>query len=498
MIIMSFLGTIKNTLTTTKGNIINNAVNNTDRGVGGYGVTLQSGTETTTLKNLQDLTIVDKTINNARLAVEIDPTVFSSVMAATILTNKEFDIVGDPDADPDAVEYIKKKVKDWNLESSMITTTWKGLIDGRCFIETYLNPGMTGIDSISHLAFDEDYYNFVQVIDPLNGQVMGYKQRAKIYPLPANWESMAFDQYLNRAWEWKDITFTRNPQTGWLPVFMPTLFQGDGNSEGFVFKVLDDVYCLKSIKNIMPDAAKMAANTVKVQVGNKDFPFKPYNDTDTVDEKISKSTERMEDIGGSFKEKFKKQVILHDGSVTADMLGNGQLPELERYINLFKQEIRAGLQTPDSRFESASSNRAVAEEQLSGDTGQTKILDHFRNQFLRPSYERNLFDYELQLAGYESSMGLVHISYEEANKEDEVSLAQTANVILQIRPDLFEKVAPLYFPRIAPVLDETDLQGNINPVDESVVNSMGIKDTNNPASLVYDVKKSLIKEGLSL
>jgi hypothetical protein len=282
---MSILGRINNTINQPIGKVITNSINTIDRGVNGLGITLNKNKTTNDLENLEDLTIVDKTIKNARLAVEIDPTTFSSILAMTILTNKKFNIVGDEDADEDAVKHIERKVKEWDLEKSRITTTWKGLIDGRCFIEEYLNPKKPTIDSIVHLAFDETYYDFIEIPDPITGKVQGYMQKAKVYTIPENWENTSFDTLKNPTYTVKKIPFTPDPQTGWLNVFMPRYFNGDGNSEGFVFKVLDDVYNLKSIKNIMPNAAKKAATTTDVTVGNKDFPFKPYNDTDTVDEK---------------------------------------------------------------------------------------------------------------------------------------------------------------------------------------------------------------------
>lgn len=496
---MSILNTIKNSLPPHLGNTITNTINTIDKGINGLGITLQNqNTTTNTLKDLDNLTIVNKTITNARKAVEIDPTTFSSTLASTILVNKKFHIVGGEDAQPEAVEHIERKAKEWKLEENRITTTWKGLIDGRCFIEEYLNPYGNTIDSIVHLAFDEDYYDFIEIPDPVTGQTGGYMQRAKVYSIPENWENTDFETLKDPQYEVKDIPFAPDPRTGWLNVFMPRLFHGDGNSEGFVFKVLDDVYSLKGIKNIMLDAAKMAAYTVDVQVGNKDFPFAPYNDTDDVDTQISKSQTRMNDIGVSFKDKFKKQVVLHDGSITATMLGNGTLPELERYCDFFKQEIRSSLQTPDSRFESASSNRAVSQEQMSGDTGQVKILDYIRTQFLDMYYERYLFDYELRLAGYEDSVGMVHFGYEDDNREDELSSAQIANTILSIRPDLFDVVAPKYFQRIATELTTTNITEPVAPVNPETPITNGIIDPYNHAQLVLDVKKDLIREGIGL
>ncbi len=498
---MSFLGNITNTLH-PMGKIITNSIQTIDRGINGLGITLNKDKTSTDLKNLQDLTLVNKTIANARMAVEIDPTTFSSVLSTVILANKEFNIVGDDKANPDAIDYIEKKVREWDLEKSRITTTWKGLIDGRCFIEEYINPKRLTIEKPVHLAFDENYYDFIEIPNPTTGQVEGYMQKAKEFNIPEDWETQSFDSLKNPQYSVKEIPFLPDPDTGWINVFMPRFFNGDGNSEGFVFKVLDDVYSLKRIKNIMPNAAMKAATTIDVQVGNKDFPFKPYNDSDSSDEKINKSQARMQIIGDDFTDMANKELVMHDGSITAQMLGNGTLPELERYCNFFKQEIRSALQTPDSRFESASSNRAVSQEQMSGDTGQIKVLDYIRTQFLDPVYERYLIDYELMLAGYSDSVGMIHFGYEDDNKEDELSSAQIANIILAIRPDLFDTVAPEYFPRIATELSKMNIDNPVKPIQqgEPVVNSLGtgFVDNTDYAQLILNIKHDLKREGIPI
>jgi hypothetical protein len=419
------------------------------------GTTVTTNATQEQLEDLTDLILVRKNINNARRAVEIDPTTWSSLLSLTIAaTSTPLTVVGDENANPKAIEHIKDKIKEWHIEQSRIASTWKGLVDGRCFIEKYIQPETNSITEISHLAFDEYWYNFLELKDPKTGKVLGYKQKAKIYPVPSNWENTSFDMLKNRQSEIIETTFTPDPTTGFNPVFQPIFFPSDGNSEGLVFKVLDDVYVLKSIKNMMIDAAKMAAVTTGVQVGNKDFPFKPYLDSDTNEEKISKSEERMAEIGDNFKDKFKKQVILHDGGVSTYMVGNGQLVALQDYLDYAKQEIRSALLTPDSRFESASSNRAVAQEQMSGSMGQVTVVDYINNFYIKSYYEHDLINHELALAGYQNDIGLIHLEFGEQETENEMDLANIAATILKVKPDLFELVAREYYPRIAPDLDK--------------------------------------------
>jgi hypothetical protein len=480
---------IKNTL--TKPVQIINAM--ADKGVGSLGITLQSGTtDSPDLKDLEDLTLVDRTLPNARKAIEIDPTTWSSILSLVIVSTKDkITITGDEDANNKAVKHIQRKVREWNLDQQKITTTYKGLVDGRCFIENYIQNGKPTINEINHLAFDEDNYNFLEVRDPYTNELYGYKQTAKIYPVPGDWENQSFSALQNRSATIKETTFTR--KNGYLPVFMPVFFQGDGNSEGLVFKVLDDVYCLKTLKNMMPDAAKISSSTVGVQVGNKDFPFKPYDNSDDTNTKISKAESRMKSIGENFTDRFKKQIILYDGGITPSMIGNGTLPDFSKHIDIFKQEIRSSLLTPDSRFESASSNRAVSQEQLSGSMGQVTVVDYIRNNFISYYYEKYIFDLELALAGYSEDLGKIHIQFGEKETEDEDLLSQIADRILKYRPDLFDTVANLYYPRLAPELNKVD-----NEVQTSLDQFTKPEMTDEKITLNYinSMKERLTEDGL--
>lgn len=488
---MSFLGRINNTLKPIGQSIVNGTSNAIDRGVGGLGVTVNTSTKSQ-VKNLDDLNIVDKTIANARRAIEIDPTTWACTISMTILANKEYKIVGDDGADPDAIQHIIDKSKDWNLTSNMISTTWKGIIDGRCFIEKYIEPELPTIQEINHLMYDENIYNFMELRDPISSEILGYKQRAKIYPVNDDWKNQNFLTLLNRPWVWQDTNFDANQ------IIMPKLFESDGNSEGMVFKVLDDVYALKELKNMVPLAAKIGASTLGVQVGNKDSPFKPYNESDDFSTKKSKLQAEMNGIANTFTERFKKDLVLYDAGISTQMIGTlgSNITEMIAGIDMFRQEIMTALLTPDSRFASKSSNRAVAQEQMSGDMGQIKVLSYLQEQFLCPNYEQNLFDHELQLAGFDDSLGLIHIDYEEQNKEDEVDLATIAAGVMAVKPDIDpELVIDTYFPRIAPAMKLLDTVND--PTDPTNINnSLGVIDRSNPSILINTYKKRLEREGI--
>lgn len=499
---MSLIGRIRNSLPQSKPLIVNTGP---DKGIGSVGVAMTTSNSLTPTKDLTDLQLVTPNIQNARRAVEIDPTAWSSLASLTIMATKDkITITGDPEtdedpgADPKAVAHIRKKVREWNLDSLTPTTVWKGLVDGRCFIENYIPPATPSIKEVVPLAFDAQAYDCIELKDPYTMKVVGYMQKATIYPIPSNWQAMGFDELKNRQSETKEIPFT--DVKGYIPVFMPKFFVGDGNSEGFVFKALDDVYCLKTVKNMMPSAAKMASTTVFVKVGNKDFPFKPYEDVDDTNTKISKSEARMKAIGDNFKEKFKKEVILGDGGIDVGMVGDGKLVDLPGYANFFKQEIRESLLTPDSRFSSANSNRAVSQEQMSGSAGQVTVVEYIEQNYIVNWFEKYIFDLELKLNGFHTyqgndNLGKIHIGIGEKDTENELELSQVADSILKYRPDIFDLVVNEYYPRLASVYDKS--KPKEEPPQEGITNSMprGFKDNGYDGAVINAAKTILEENG---
>jgi hypothetical protein len=294
---------------------------------------------------------------------------------------------------------------------------------------------------------------------------------------------------------------------------MPRFLYGDGNSEGLVYKVLDEAYILKELKNMLPSSVKMSAATLGVEVGNKDMPFTPYDESDTYDEKEAKWQAKLAQFESDFAEKWKKEVILYSGGITPRPIGQGDLQNFIPQMEFLKQEIRAGLLTPDSKFESASSNRAVAQEQMSGSMGQITVVNYLNDNYIRHYYESQLFDHELYINKFYDSVGEVYIQWEEDDREDEQLLSTVGEAVARIRPDLFTPDNDIglqaYFPRIAPMItDAMKGQATLDDynqkqqeqqdliIENSIKTGRGIPDINNPIPFLQAARTLLREDGV--
>lgn len=487
---MELMKRIKNNLPASKNMVLNSI----DRGVGVLGISLTS-TSTNKLKDLTDLTLVDKSIANARRAFEIDPTIRSSILSMLILTNGDWEIEGTKDASDDAVKHIQRKAREWDLNQIINGLLMKSMVDGKSFIrKSFTNNDILGVD---FLAYDEKTYNFIELRDGVTGKVMGYKQKAKVYNVPRDWKNQSFDQLAKREGEEKETSFEPNQ------IIYPRLFD-DGSS--LVYGALDDVYCLKLIKNYGPTIIKRSLMTLGVEVGTKEASFKPYTDADDYDTKMSKVRSGLEKIATDFAEKEKKDNIVHSYGTRPYMIGDGKVIDITSFTSFYKQEIKEALLTPDSRFNSASTNKATAETQL-GSKGQGTVIDFLQDhvtQYLKPY----LFDDQLQRAGYDDDVGLIGLKFTALEPEDDLNLAQVAEKLESAYPSIDETDKDLrmqtYFPKFYTnkqiyLADHENEEGN----DESViVNS--INDTNegfiesqrSTDNLIESWKKHLVNEGI--
>lgn len=525
---MSVLTTIKNSINPTNTPLQINNSGGADKGVGMIPVIQNSRRSLPTNeaiigRKFEDLQLVDKTINNCRLAMELCPTTFSSIVSMVIVESKDYEITGTDMADEKAIQHIEKKAREWDLTNSMLSTRYKGKVDGRCFIEKYIKPGTVTIESLTHQAYDTKKYDFLEIKNPYTGIIEGYKQKATIYPLPSNWEAQTFDTLKNRQGVDKETTFLPDPlsrdETGtaqYHTVIMPRFLYGDGNSEGLVYKALDDAYILKELKNMLPTSVKMAAATLGVKIGDKDNPFAPYDSNDTYAEREAKVQAKLAQFEGDFSEKWKKEVVLYTGLIDPAPIGQGDLQNFIPQMEFLKQEIRAALLTPDSKFESSKGSRFTAESQLSGSMGQVTVINYTNNNYIRHYYERQAFDHELYINKFYDSVGQVYIQWEEDDQEDEQLLSQVGEAVARIRPDLFSPENDIglqaYFPRIAPMItdkmgqvslddyqtpqeeeDENDIQGVI---ENSIQQGRGIPDVDNPLPFLNTVKTLLREEGV--
>ena len=373
------------------------------------------------LVDLTDRRRVNRTIENAREAMEIDPTVFSSIISMATITNSDFNIVGDEDTNEDAIEHIKEKIKpvNWDLSSLMDEALIKGMVDSKCFIRTWPNQENPNTLDVDILAYDENDYNFLEIIDPYTGELLGYKQKATIYPIPKNWEKEDFDSIVEIEPEEEEANFPPDA------VIQPKFLERDGKADSLVFKALDYVDIKREIENMIPPMVRRSTLSLGIQIGDKDADLGISNQAEAQD--------AVDNAATTFTEKEKKDVIAYMFGMKPEMIGNGQIPDIIPVLDYLKQEIRQSLLTPDSRFESASSNRAVAEEQLSGSMGQVNTIEYLQS-WLKKYFEYQLINRELQLAGFQNDIGKVHIKFTELEVENDLTNAQIAQILESAYP----------------------------------------------------------------
>jgi len=152
----------------------------------------------------------------------------------------------------------------------------------------------------------------------------------------------------------------------------------------------------REIENGLPKSVKRAMLTLGIRVGN--------DTTDLGIDTLEEAQKATSDAADNFAKREEKDVIAYMNGIEPHMIGSSQFPDLSWLFNYLKQEIRQSLFTPDSKFESASSNRAVAAEQMTGAYG-LPITINYNQSWLRKYFEHQLFSRELISAGFESAVG---------------------------------------------------------------------------------------------
>lgn len=470
---------------------VKQVVNEINRGVGAIGVSLGKGANKKAFESLTDQMFIEPSIAEARRALQIDPTVSSSVLSMVILANSPYKIVPSKGADDEAVDFIEQKCKEWNVRALNSRMLMRTVVDNTCFIRK--NFDTVEIKNFDFLTYDETNYNFLPVIS--NGELLGYKQKGMVYTIPKDWKNKKFDEIANPKGEVEEFNFEPHE------VINPILFE---DNFSLVMKALDDVRNLKKIKNMGPDIVKFSQGTLGVEVGTEEHPFAPYNDTDTYQEQKSKVNKELEGIADAFDKKETKRVIAYSHGTTPHVIGDGKVVDWTPIANFYKQEIRESLLTPDSRFTSAKGSRFTAEAQM-GNSGQGSVIT-FLQDF--STYNLNTFaiDHQLAMANYEDSIGKIGIEFESIEVEDEKTAAEIGQIIEQLYPSANDENTLMrmqaFFPKYYKIYQDSVVSENSNiesNVDKQLNNQLlnGFVDPEDNVPKIVDYWYSkLKKEGI--
>ncbi|MDO9158300.1 MAG: hypothetical protein Q7U45_02490, partial [Burkholderiaceae bacterium] len=309
----------------TKGQTLTNSIK---RGLGSIGVTL-STSKTVKLNDLTDLILVDRNIQNTRTAMEIDDTVWASVVSYMIISNISFDITSDKGADPKALKHIQDKVKEWKLDQLFDEVILKYFTDAECFVRKLIDLDIdaNSISSVDILAYDEEDYNILAIDDWRTGKVLGYIQKAKVVNYPENWKEKEFDELLNI--EEVEEKFPFEPEQ----IIHCKLMESDKIAINFLYKVLDPVFIKKTIINMFPKLVKRAGMTLGVEVGNSDVDIlTPDMQGMTPSEAAASASAKFTNISNTFTKLIDNENITHEYGIRPYMIGEGKLIDVIPYL----------------------------------------------------------------------------------------------------------------------------------------------------------------------
>lgn len=344
---------------------------------------------------------VNPTIKNRRKAAHF-PVVYGIINNLILKAIANLTIDG---TDDEAVQHILDMDKIWNLKGMCYDGAWKNIVDGEAFYEKVTVDGHADLRG---LAFDGERYLIRKLYDD-NANLLGYMQLVAVNsPIPKNWDKLEFWE-LYQDKDIKTVSFKAED------ISNPIFIEIDGVGQSLVKNVIDPAYEIESLNRMLPAIVHKSANVMVVTVGNEHR------------KETSMSKVRKQEIAEDISDYHKKGVLLIPYGMKLDVVGDNVLPKVEDYIKALKSQIYEGLITPESTFNSESSNRSTAEVQLTSESNGHVLLIQFLQEFLKRWLERDLINREVSLIG--KPEGSVWINFQTGDRNLDNNYLETDNSI---------------------------------------------------------------------
>ena len=325
---------------------------------------------------------IKPTIKNRRKAYSF-PTVYGIINNLIMKCISSYNISGE---NQEAVDHILEVEELWNLRNLMYECLQKNFVDGEVFYEII---EVDGHINLRLLAFDGEKSLIKKIYDD-NAQLIGYKQLVVRKEALKKWKGVEFWE----TYQEEDVvTVDFEPDE----ISSPCLIQIDGVGQSIVKNIIDIAYEIEALTRMMPLIVHKSANILVATLGNKD----------RKETKIDKKA--RDSVADQVSNVHKKGVVVVPYGIELDQVGNPVLPKIEEYIKSLKAMLYEGLMTPESLYSSESSNRSTAQVQLTDKSTGHVLFIEFCQQFLKSWIERDLFNPELERAGF--NKGDVYIDF---------------------------------------------------------------------------------------
>lgn len=319
--------------------------------------------------------IVIPSVKNLRLCAEKSPIVNGILEDLVVKSISGWVIEGD---NQEAIDFIIKEDDRLDYSTLMHNVVWNNCVEGVDFREIIVDKNEV---TLRELAYDGEDYRIKEIYDDETGsKIIGYKQIVKVNTnTNKGWFKKKFSElYYNR----QQMEFNFEPDD----LMVASFFRRHDKPRGLVSNVLDDAYKHQLLKNMLPQIVFKQANTLFLQIGNKE-----RKEVNLDDDDVDKMVEALSDY--------------HNLGVTAlpfgiepNLVGDTDLPKVENYLQYLEHCIFVGMFTPEAVYSNSSSNRSTAVVQLDSDkSGRVLVQEYIQEKLSR--YMEKLFKIMLEYKG---------------------------------------------------------------------------------------------------
>lgn len=316
--------------------------------------------------------LVKPTITNLRKCADKSSYVNGIIEDLIIKSISGWVIAGD---DEEAKKLIQEMDKEWNLNNLFHDIARNNFVDGITFYEIVTTKNKL---SFRELAFDGDNYRMKEVYDD-NGNIVGYKQLVKVNQnTNKGWFHRKFHDLIEQK-EQMEFSFTMDK------ILAPCLFRRKGKPWSLVRNVIDKAYMIELLDQMMVQIVYKQANTMVLQLGNKDARNVNLDEEDQL--KLAKMASDYHRHG----------VLILPFGVDAGMIGETVLPKIQEYISSLKEQVFIGLWTPEAVYTNSSSNRSTAVVQLDSDKSGRVLIQEYIQEYLARYAQLHILNPQLKL-----------------------------------------------------------------------------------------------------
>ncbi|MCF0116004.1 MAG: hypothetical protein HUJ56_11690 [Erysipelotrichaceae bacterium] len=295
----------------------------------------------------------------------------------------------------------------------MYEVAMNNFVDGQDFYELVWEDSLL---YLRQLAYDGERYRIKGIWNYNGTRITKWIQYVKKSEFEHNdWLQKEFHEIVNQEEEWVTVHFRDDDDVKEITV--PTFFTRRNRPFSLVRTVLDKVYMIELLDEMLPQIVYKQANTLFLIMGNKERREVSLTDAD-----VDKYAETTSDY-------HKSGINVLPYGIEPTMVGETVLPKVENYIKSLKEEVYTGLVTPEAVFSGSSSNRSTAVVQLDSDKSGRVLMQEYLQNELNHWLKTEVFNPQLEELGKEVDTVWLDFNPQKQEIEEEEQINEEENAL---------------------------------------------------------------------